>query len=47
MGYAMTDALMQVEDLRVTFAVGGREVRAVDGISFTIDPGRTPPVTVL
>jgi oligopeptide/dipeptide ABC transporter ATP-binding protein len=37
----MTDALLQVEDLRVTFAAGGREVRAVDGVSFVIDPGRT------
>jgi oligopeptide/dipeptide ABC transporter ATP-binding protein len=37
----MTDALLQVEDLRVTFAVGGREVRAVDGISFTASPGAT------
>jgi ABC-type oligopeptide transport system ATPase subunit len=32
----MTDALLQVDDLRVTFPVGGREVRAVDGVSFTI-----------
>jgi oligopeptide/dipeptide ABC transporter ATP-binding protein len=37
----MTDALLQVDELRVTFSVGGREVRAVDGVSFTIDPGRT------
>jgi oligopeptide/dipeptide ABC transporter ATP-binding protein len=37
----MTDALLQVDDLRVTFAVGGREVRAVDGISFTVSPGAT------
>ncbi len=37
----MTDALLNVEDLRVSFPVGGREVRAVDGVSFTIDPGRT------
>jgi oligopeptide/dipeptide ABC transporter ATP-binding protein len=37
----MTDALLHVDDLRVTFAVGGREVRAVDGVSFTVDPGRT------
>ena len=40
-GVAMTDALLQVDDLRVTFAVGGREVRAVDGISFTVSPGAT------
>jgi oligopeptide/dipeptide ABC transporter ATP-binding protein len=37
----MTDTLLDVEDLRVTFAVGGREVRAVDGVNFTIDPGKT------
>jgi oligopeptide/dipeptide ABC transporter ATP-binding protein len=37
----MTDALLEVDDLRVTFAVGGREVRAVDGISFTVSPGAT------
>jgi oligopeptide/dipeptide ABC transporter ATP-binding protein len=37
----MTDALLHVEDLRVGFAAGGREVRAVDGVSFVIDPGRT------
>jgi oligopeptide/dipeptide ABC transporter ATP-binding protein len=37
----MTDALLRVEDLRVTFASGGREVRAVGGVSFTVDSGRT------
>jgi oligopeptide/dipeptide ABC transporter ATP-binding protein len=37
----MSDALLEVEDLRVAFAVGGRELRAVDGISYTVDPGRT------
>ena len=37
----MTDALLEVGDLRVTFPVGGREVRAVDGISFTVSPGAT------
>src|SRR6201994_4589680 len=37
----MTDALLEVEDLRVAFAAGGREVRAVDGISYKVDPGRT------
>src|ERR1700754_3733331 len=37
----MTDALLEVEDLRVAFATGGREVRAVDGISYKVDPGRT------
>jgi oligopeptide/dipeptide ABC transporter ATP-binding protein len=34
-------ALLEVEDLRVAFAVGGREVRAVDGVSYTVDPGKT------
>ncbi|WP_300602782.1 ABC transporter ATP-binding protein [Trebonia sp.] len=37
----MTDALLQVDDLRVSFVVGGRELRAVDGVSFSVDPGRT------
>jgi oligopeptide/dipeptide ABC transporter ATP-binding protein len=34
-------ALLEVEDLRVAFAVGGREIRAVDGISYQVDPGST------
>jgi len=34
-------ALLEVEDLRVAFAVGGREIRAVDGISYAVEPGRT------
>ena len=34
-------ALLEVEDLRVSFAVGGREVRAVDGVSYTVEPGKT------
>jgi len=34
-------ALLEVEDLRVAFAVGGREVRAVDGVSYAVEPGRT------
>jgi oligopeptide/dipeptide ABC transporter ATP-binding protein len=37
----MSGALLEVEDLRVAFAVGGREVRAVDGVSYSVDPGRT------
>jgi oligopeptide/dipeptide ABC transporter ATP-binding protein len=37
----MSDALLEVEDLRVAFAAGGREVRAVDGVSYTVEPGRT------
>ena len=35
------EALLEVEDLRVAFAVGGREVRAVDGVSYAVEPGRT------
>ena len=37
----MSNTLLEVEDLRVAFAVGGREVRAVDGISYTVERGRT------
>src|ERR1700749_4278566 len=37
----MSDALLEVEALRVAFAVGGREVRAVDGVSYKVEPGRT------
>ncbi len=37
----MSNALLEVEDLRVAFAVGGREIRAVDGVSYTVEPGRT------
>ena len=36
-----TDALLDVEDLRVAFAAGGREIRAVDGVSYQVDAGRT------
>jgi oligopeptide/dipeptide ABC transporter ATP-binding protein len=34
-------ALLEVEELRVAFAVGGREIRAVDGVSYQVNPGRT------
>ncbi len=37
----MSNALLEVEDLRVAFAVGGREIRAVDGVSYAVEPGRT------
>ena len=37
----MSNALLEVEDLRVAFAAGGREIRAVDGVSYTVEPGRT------
>jgi len=41
MSLTMTDTLLEVDDLRVAFAVGGREIRAVDGVSFTVSPGAT------
>ncbi len=31
--------LLEIEDLRVTFEVGGARYKAVDGVSFTIDDG--------
>ena len=37
----MTPALLSVEDLSVAFRQGGRETRAVDRVSFTINPGET------
>jgi oligopeptide/dipeptide ABC transporter ATP-binding protein len=37
----MSETLLEVEDLRVAFAVGGREIRAVDGVSYSVEPGRT------
>jgi len=37
----MSDALLEVEDLRVAFAVGGREIRAVDGVTYTVEAGQT------
>jgi oligopeptide/dipeptide ABC transporter ATP-binding protein len=37
----MTESLLEVEDLRVGFAVGGRELRAVDGVSLKVNPGTT------
>jgi oligopeptide/dipeptide ABC transporter ATP-binding protein len=40
-GEAPGDALLRVEDLRVGFAAGGREVRAVDGVTFAVNPGTT------
>src|SRR3984885_9565800 len=36
-----TDALLQVEDLRVAFAAGGREIRAVDGVSYRVEARQT------
>jgi oligopeptide/dipeptide ABC transporter ATP-binding protein len=37
----MSDALLEVEDLRVAFAAAGREVRAVDGVTYKVDAGQT------
>jgi len=37
----VSQSLLEVEELRVGFAVGGRELRAVDGISFSVNPGTT------
>src|ERR1700689_4363315 len=37
----MSNALLEVEDLRVAFAAGGRDVRAVDGVSYRDQAGRT------
>jgi oligopeptide/dipeptide ABC transporter ATP-binding protein len=38
----MSDSpLLEIEDLRVAFAVGGREVPAVNGVSFSVGPGQT------
>jgi oligopeptide/dipeptide ABC transporter ATP-binding protein len=37
----VTDALLEVRDLRAYFAVEGGDVRAVDGVSFALAPGRT------
>lgn len=35
------EPLLQVEDLRVAFAGGGREISAVNGVSFSVRPGET------
>jgi oligopeptide/dipeptide ABC transporter ATP-binding protein len=37
----MTEALLDVTDLRVTFADRGRQVRAVDGVSYSVYTGQT------
>jgi oligopeptide/dipeptide ABC transporter ATP-binding protein len=37
----VTEALLEVEDLKVTFPGRGRPVRAVDGVSYGVYPGQT------
>jgi oligopeptide/dipeptide ABC transporter ATP-binding protein len=37
----VTEALLDIEDLRVTFTGRGREVRAVDGVSYCVYAGQT------
>jgi ABC-type glutathione transport system ATPase component len=37
----MTEALLDVTDLRVTFADRGRHIRAVDGVSYSVYAGQT------
>ncbi len=37
----MTEALLDIEDLRVTFTGRGREVRAVDGVTYSVYAGQT------
>ena len=37
----MTAPLLTVRDLSIVFAQGGRRTQAVDGVSFTLDKGRT------
>ncbi|MFD1911060.1 ABC transporter ATP-binding protein [Halodurantibacterium flavum] len=37
----MTGQLLSVEDLRIQFRIEGRDYRAVDGISFSVDKGQT------
>jgi ABC-type dipeptide/oligopeptide/nickel transport system ATPase component len=38
---AMAEPLLVVDDLHISFAVGGRTVPAVRGLSFTVDAGET------
>jgi oligopeptide/dipeptide ABC transporter ATP-binding protein len=37
----VSEPLLEVEDLRVTFAGGSRQLRAVDGVSYCVYPGQT------
>src|SRR5262249_47842064 len=40
-GAAMARALLEVKNLATYFATDSGEFRAVDGVSFSLDPGRT------
>jgi oligopeptide/dipeptide ABC transporter ATP-binding protein len=37
----VTGPLLEVEDLKVSFSARGRELRAVEGVSYSVDPGQT------
>jgi len=37
----MSESLLEVKDLKVTFTGGGRKLRAVDGVSYCAYPGQT------
>jgi oligopeptide/dipeptide ABC transporter ATP-binding protein len=37
----VTEALLEIQDLTVTFSGRGRPVRAVDGVSYSVYPGQT------
>ena len=37
----MTGPLLEVEDLKVSFSTRGRELRAVEGVSYSVDPRQT------
>lgn len=41
MGWPMAEPLISVRDLAVQFRIAGREMRAVDGVSFDLMPGQT------
>jgi peptide/nickel transport system ATP-binding protein len=36
-----TDAVLEVRDLKTWFPIGARTLKAVDGVSFALEPGRT------
>ena len=37
----MTEAVLEVRDLEVEFQTGGQVVRAVNGVSFRVEEGKT------